>query len=204
MPDHDPRIDAYIEKAQLFAQPILKHLRQLVHDACPDVIETMKWSMPFFDYKGPLCNMASFKAHCSFGFWKGALLSDPNGVLEQKEDQAMGSFGRITDIRDLPNDKILRGFIQQAAQINDDGIKVIKPAKEKPAATTLQMPEILTAALRENKTAATVFEQFTPGKKKEYIEWINDAKTEKTRNSRLATAITWISEGKARNWQYQK
>jgi uncharacterized protein YdeI (YjbR/CyaY-like superfamily) len=199
MPATDPRVDAYIEKAKDFAKPILNHLRELVHEACPDVTETMKWSFPHFDYKGMMCSMAAFKEHCAFSFWKQALLEQ---TAFPAEKTAMGSFGRITSLRDLPNDKTLKKLIIDAARLNDEGIKINRPvSKEK---KELIVPEILAAALKTNALAAETFNNFPYSKKKEYVEWITEAKTEATRDKRLGTTIEWLAEGKARNWKYEK
>lgn len=200
MAKKDPRVDAYIAKAQPFAQPILKHLRKLVHQACPQVEETIKWSFAAFDYKGIFCSMASFKQHCTFGFWKTALLHDPKGILDSK-NEAMGSLGRITSMDDLPSDKIIIGFIKQAMALNDKGVK-LPPRKKTTVATVPKMPAFFKRALLANKKAAAQFEKFPPGQKKEYIVWLTEAKTEATREKRLETAIEWISEGKIRNWKY--
>src|SRR5690606_18298640 len=199
MPTVDPRIDAYIEKSADFAQPILQHIRKVVHKACPDVVETVKWGMPHFDHKGPLCHMAAFKQHCAFGFWKQELLAQDAFPAEKT---AMGGFGRIASLKDLPKDKVLIGLIRQAMELNEKGIKVQKKPAEKKA--DLPVPESLAAALEKNKKAQAVFDGFPPGKRKEYIEWINDAKTDATRAKRVATSVEWISEGKGRNWKYQK
>ena len=202
MPTTDKRIDAYIEKKADFAKPILKHLRELVHKACPDAEETIKWGMPFFDYKeSVLCAMAAFKEHCSFTFWKAKLMKDPEGILQVAERHAMGNFDRITSLKDLPSDKTLIAYIKEAAKLNEDDIKL--PPRKKAAPTELKMPVDFAAALKKNKKANTVFENFTPGKKKEYIEWITEAKTEPTKIKRIETAVEWIAEGKSRNWKYQ-
>ncbi|MEO7310922.1 MAG: DUF1801 domain-containing protein [Chitinophagaceae bacterium] len=111
MPTIDPRVDAYIEKSAPFAQPILLHLRKLVHKACPQVVETIKWSFANFDYKGMFCSFAAFKQHCAFGFWKTALMADPEGVLSEKKNEAMGCLGRITSMKDLPPDAVIIRFI---------------------------------------------------------------------------------------------
>lgn len=198
MPSIDPRIDAYIENAAEFAQPILLHLRNLVHKACPDVTETLKWSMPAFEYKGILCGFAAFKAHCTFMFWKQSLL-ESDAFPESKT--AMGSFGRITSRKDLPTDKVIIGLVHQAMELNEKGIKV--PKKPATAKKELVVPEILTAALKKNKAASETFDKFPYSCKKEYIEWIAEAKTEPTREKRLATTIEWLSEGKRRNWKYE-
>ena len=195
----DPRIDAYIGKSADFAKPILLHLRKLIHAGCPDVEETLKWGHPSFMYKGILCGFAAFKEHCTFGFWKGALIVGNN---KGKIAEAMGQFGRITKLSEFPKDSIMLGYIQEAAELNDAGIKV--PSKPKPIKRKLSTPGYLMTVLRKNKKALTAFENFSPSHKKEYIEWITEAKTEETRTKRLETAITWMSKGKSRNWKYIK
>jgi len=197
MPTVDPRVDAYIEKSAEFSKPILVHIRKLVHKACPDITETMKWSFPHFDHKGTVCSMASFKQHCAFGFWKQALLEQDAFPAEKT---AMGSFGRITTVKDLPADKVMIGLIQQAVELNEKGIKVAKKPVEK---KELIVPKDLTSALSKNKTAKTTFDKFSPSHKREYVAWIEEAKTEPTRNKRLATTVEWLSEGKSRNWKYE-
>jgi uncharacterized protein YdeI (YjbR/CyaY-like superfamily) len=199
MPVMDPRVDAYIEKSAEFARPILTHLRKLVHKACPDVEETMKWSMPHFDFKGPLCNMAAFKQHCAFGFWKQTLLEDD--AIPQDRN-TLSAFGKITSLKDLPSDKVLTGLIHKAIELNEKGIKV--PKKPATVKKELVIPEILTKALAKNKKAREVFEKFSYSHKKEYVEWITEAKTEPTREKRLASTIEWLTEGKHRNWKYEK
>lgn len=198
MPKIDPRVDEYIEESEDFARPILTHIRELVHRACPDVSETLKWSMPSFEYKGILCGIASFKAHCAFMFWKQSLIESD---AFPKEKTAMGSFGKITSLKDLPSDKVIISLIHKAIELNEKGIKVEKKAKPK---AKIAVPEILAAALKKNKKAAATFEEFPPSCKREYIEWITDAKTDATRDKRLATAIEWMAEGKRRNWKYEK
>lgn len=198
MPTVDPRVDAYIQKSAEFAQPILTHLRKLIHKACPDVVETIKWSMPGFEYKGFLCNFAAFKQHCAFGFWKQSVME--SDAFPQNKT-AMGSFGRLTSVKDLPSDKVMIGLIKQAAKLNDDGVKVQRkaPAPKK----DLVVPADLTKALSKNKAAKTAFENFSYSHKKEYVQWIEEAKTEPTRNKRVATTVEWLSEGKSRNWKYE-
>jgi uncharacterized protein YdeI (YjbR/CyaY-like superfamily) len=155
--------------------------------------------MPFFEYKGPLANMASFKAHCAFGFWKQALM-ESDAIPAEKT--AMGTFGRITSLDDLPDDKTMIGLIKQAVKLNEDGVKVERKAPS--ADKTLVVPEALTAALEQNAQACEHFNAFPYSKKKDYVEWINEAKTDATREKRLATTIEWLSEGKARHWKYEK
>ena len=198
MPATDARIDAYIEKSADFAQPILTHLRKLIHKACPQVTETVKWGMPSFEYKGILCGIAAFKQHCTFMFWKQSLMETD---AFPKNKTAMGSFGRITSLKDLPPDKVMIGLIHQAIELNEKGVKVQK----KPPTTKkdLVVPDELTKVLSKNKKAKTVFDNFSYSQKKEYVEWIADAKTEPTRNKRLATTVEWLSEGKRRNWKYE-
>jgi len=203
MPTTDKRIDAYIEKKADFAKPVLNHLRQIVHKACPEAEETIKWSMPFFDYKGStLCGMSAFKEHCAFMFWKAKLMKDPEGILQVAERAAMGNFNRITSLKDLPSDKILIAYIKEAMRLNEEDVKL--PARKKAAVKELEMPADFAAALKKNKNAQTVFDSFPPGKRKDYIEWITEAKTEATKLKRIETAVEWIAEGKARHWKYQK
>lgn len=194
----DPRINAYIEKSAEFAKPILTHIRKLVQKACPDITETMKWSFPHFDHKGTVCSMASFKQNCAFGFWKQSLLEQ---AAFPTEKTAMGSFGRITSVKDLPSDKVMIGLIHQAVELNEKGIKVAKKPVEK---KELVVPKDLTSALSKSKTAKVTFDNFSQSHKREYVAWIEEAKTEPTRNKRLATTVEWLSEGKSKNWKYEK
>jgi len=198
----DPRVDAYIAKAQPFAKPILTHIRKVVHAACPDVVETVKWSHPHFDYKGIFCGMSSFKEHAAFGFWKGALLKDLVPAMPLPQEEAMGQFGRIKSLADLPNEKLLTKIVIAAAKLNDENVKVPKP-KPKPK-PPIKVPPYFSAALKRNKKAAAAFEAFPPSHRREYLEWITEAKTQETRDRRMAQAIEWIGEGKGRNWKYEK
>jgi len=198
MPTTDPRVDAYIEKSKDFAKPILTHIRALVHATCPEATETLKWSMPSFEYKGILCGFAAFKEHCTFGFWKQTLM-ESDAFSETKT--AMGSFGKLTSLKDLPSDAVMKKLIKQAMKLNDDGVKVTKPKHEK---KEVVIPEILLEALAKNEKAAETYNNFPPSCRREYAEWIAEAKTEPTREKRLAQTIEWLSEGKRRNWKYEK
>jgi uncharacterized protein YdeI (YjbR/CyaY-like superfamily) len=204
----NPKVDAYIAKAQPFAQPILIHIRKLVHKGCPQIEETIKWSRPFFEYKGNiLCNMSGFKEHCSLGFWGQEIAAVLREAKLVSEGEGMGTFGKITRIKDLPPEKEIVGWVKQAAIFVDDGTytspisarrTVVKPAKP-----TLKTPPEFSAALKKSKKAAAAFEKFSPSCKREYIEWIAEAKRLETREKRVATAVEWIAEGKQRNWKYQ-
>jgi uncharacterized protein YdeI (YjbR/CyaY-like superfamily) len=204
MPAFNKSIDAYIAKSADFAKPILNHLRELIHNACPDVEEKIKWGMPFFDYKGEMmCHMASFKQHCAFGFWKGSIMKDPVLKETAQSEVAMGHLGRITSLKDLPADKKITSWIKEAMLLNDNGIKLppkIKSTQKK----EIIVPDYFTKAIAKNKKAKTVFDAFAYSHKKEYVQWITEAKTEETRNKRMAAAIEMIAEGKARNWKYEK
>ena len=198
MATKDSRIDAYIAKSADFAKPILKHLRKVVHAGCPEVVETMKWSMPHFDHKGLMCGMAAFKEHCGFGFWKADLVLDRG---EDREKSGIGSFGPVRSLADLPNEKTLVGYVKKAAALNEAGVQVprrTQPKKRKP----LPMPADFTAALKKNRKARKTFDDFSPSHRREYIEWITEAKREETRKERLAKSLKWLAEGKARNWKY--
>jgi uncharacterized protein YdeI (YjbR/CyaY-like superfamily) len=200
MAKRDERVDAYIAGSAEFARPILEHLRAIVHAACPEVEETMKWSFPHFQYKGMLCSMAAFKEHCAFGFWNGALIV-PDAA--EANEQAMGHLGRISKLSDLPSKKVLAGYIRQAVKLNDEGVKARSRAKPKATAPRpVVVPDDLAAALGSHAAARATFEGFSPSHKREYIEWITEARTEATRTKRLNQAIEWLAEGKPRNWKY--
>jgi uncharacterized protein YdeI (YjbR/CyaY-like superfamily) len=197
------QVDAYIAKSADFAKPILRHLRELVHKACPEVQEVIKWGFPNFDYKGVMCSMAAFKEHCSFGFWKASFMRDPKKILQVSDRGSMGNFDRISSLKDLPTDKILIDFIKQSAELNDKGVK--RKVKVTPKGSkSIDTPDYFAKALKKNKVAEEIFENFAYSHRKEYIMWFEEAKTEDTRNKRIAQAIEWISEGKGRNWKYEK
>ncbi len=200
MGTRDPRIDAYIAKSADFAKPILSHLREVVHFACPDVEETMKWSTPHFTYRGMMAGMAAFKEHCAFGFWKGGLIVDTKTATGEK---AAGQFGRITKVADLPPKKVIAGYVKDAMRLNDEGVKA--PGRMKSARKTpkeIVVPDALAAALKKNRKARETFEAFSPSHKREYAQWIAEAKGEDTRTRRVEAAIEWMADGKPRNWKY--
>ena len=202
MATKDKRIDAYIAKSADFAKPIMNHLRKLIHQACPEVVETLKWSMPSFEYKGLMCGFAAFKQHCTFGFWKASLMKDPILMDNARSEEAMGHLGRITSLKDLPSGKKITGWVKEAMKLNDDGKKVakVKPSVKK----ELVIPDYFTVPVKKNKKAWAIFEAFSPSAKKDYVEWITEAKTDETRDKRLQQAIEWMAEGKRRNWKYER
>ena len=195
----DPRIDAYIDKSAEFAQPILEHIRSIVHSACPHVQETIKWGMPHFDYKGIMCGMAAFKSHCTFGFWKGSLIVKS---ADNKNTDAMGQFGRLSNLKDLPSKAKIAAYVKAAMKLNDTGVVSPTRAKRQPRAA-LVMPKDFALAVKRDKRSQATFDEFSPSKKRDYIEWITDAKTEQTRERRIETAVEWLAEGKTRHWKYQ-
>jgi len=194
----DPHVDAYIAKAAPFAQPILTYIREAAHSASPDIGEDMKWSHPHFVYKGMIAGMAAFKAHCAFGFWKGKLVVDDPG----EGTEAMGQFGRIATVKDLPPKKVLSGYVKKAMKLNDEGVPSPMQSKPKTPKPPFVVPRDLAAALKANKKALATFGGFPPSAQREYVEWITEAKTDATRTKRLATAVEWIAEGKRRMWKY--
>lgn len=201
MGSKDERVDAYIDRSAEFARPILRHLRRVVHDGCPKVEETMKWSFPHFMYKGILCSMASFKQHCAFGFWNKELRLNVKG--EARTGEAMGQFGRIEALTDLPSEVVLLRYVREAVRLADSGRKPVpRPASgPKPALT---VPSDLLLALKKSAKARATFDQFNYSHKKEYIEWLTEAKTDATRKRRLETAVEWMAQGKPRNWKYME
>jgi uncharacterized protein YdeI (YjbR/CyaY-like superfamily) len=196
----DPRVDAYIAKAAPFAQPILKHLRKLIHTACPAATEDIKWSMPSFIYNEKiLCGIAAFKAHATLGFWHRGM----EDLLKKelgKTGEAMGLLGKITSLDDLPADKVLIGYIRTAMSLHDSGTAARPKSKPRPA---LPEPADLKDALKRSKKAAATWATFSPSCRREYIEWITEARRPETREQRLLTTIEWTAEGKSRNWKYE-
>jgi uncharacterized protein YdeI (YjbR/CyaY-like superfamily) len=193
MPTIDPRVDAYIAKSADFARPILTHLRALVHAGCPGVEETIKWRSPHFMFHGMLCSMAAFKQHCVFGFWNGEL-----GL--PAEMTAMGQFGRIEALSDLPADSRLIALVRKAARLNASGVK--RPPRLKHPKQPIAVPDDLARALAKNARARATFDGFAPSHRREYLEWITEARTDTTRSRRVESAIEWMAEGKPRNWKY--
>ncbi len=194
----DPRIDAYIDtKAADFAKPILRHLRSVIQEACPDCEETLKWSMPSFIYKGKiLAGLASFKAHASFGFWSGSQVVDTS----DKAATSMGQFGRLTSLDDLPDRKTLIELTHKAMKLIDDGVK---PVRNKTVKAPFSVPQDLQAAIEGAPTAKATWDAFSPSCQREYVEWVTEAKRDETRTKRLNQTIEWLTEGKKRNWKYE-
>lgn len=193
----DPRVDDYIAKAAPFAQPILRRIRDVVHAGCPDVEETMKWSFPHFMHHGILCSMASFKSHCAFGFWKEQLMTGTTGP----DGAVAPQFGRVTSVKDLPPKAAFVRLVKEAVRLNEDGVKPApRPATDR--SRSVRAPADLLAALRNNPAARAAYEEMSPSHKREYIEWITEAKRDETRKRRVAAAVEWIAEGRIRNWRY--
>ncbi len=198
-------VDHYIGKSSAFAQPILWHLRELVHKAVPGVDETMKWSRPFFMYRGIILgNISAFKEHCSFGLW-GADIAAQLRADGINSAEGMGTFGKIRTLKDLPSDKQMLKYIKQAVSLLDDGTrtKSIERKPQRVAKAELVTPPELVAALKKNKAAEKVFAAFAPSHRKEYIEWITEAKRDETRAKRVTQTVDWLAEGKRRNWKYE-
>jgi uncharacterized protein YdeI (YjbR/CyaY-like superfamily) len=202
MPKRDPRVDAYIAKAADFARPILTHFRAIVDAACPDATETIKWGTPSWDYAGSaLCSMAAFKQHCSYGFWRANLLTLNGKPLGFGAD---GQLSHISSTKELPARGALITLVKQAAKLNADGVTGSVMSGPRAPRSSLPVPADLKRALSGNKKAGATFENFPPSHRREYVEWIIEAKREETRAKRIASAVEWLSEGKPRNWKYMK
>lgn len=199
MPKTDPRVDAYIDKSAEFARPILRHLRKLVHQGCPEIEETLKWSAPAFVLEGIVCGMAAFKAHCTFGFWRGEEV-----VATGRQREAMGQFGRIEKLADLPADREIVALVRRAAKLDAEGPKPAPPRKH--PRPEIPVPADFAAALarRGQAAARATWQRLAPSHRREYLEWITEAKAEATRARRLATTLEWLAEGKSRNWKYER
>ena len=199
--DTHPHTDALIAKAQPFARPILEHIRALMHQHLPEGAEEKKWSAAAFTYKGSIVSMMmGFKEHATFGFWYGKAVTGGTG----HEDAAMGSFGKMKSLADLPSDEALAKMIAKSVELIDAGVKPPQFAGEKkPPKLEAEVPPALAGAVAANPTAQGVWDKFTPGQRREYCEWIGEAKRDETRDKRIVEAIGWIAEGKKRNWKYE-
>jgi uncharacterized protein YdeI (YjbR/CyaY-like superfamily) len=193
----DPRIDAYIARQADFARPILVYLRETVHDACPDCEETLKWSSPSFMYKGKiLAGFAAFKAHATFGYWSGSQVLDAS----PEQQSAMGQFGRLTSLADLPSRATLVELTHKAMKLIDDGVK---PIRNKTVKAPFSVPQDLRAAIDAVPAAKATFDGFPPSQQREYADWVGEAKRDETRARRLALSVEWLAQGKRRNWKYE-
>ncbi|MEY8758447.1 YdeI/OmpD-associated family protein [Chryseobacterium tongliaoense] len=202
MEKYSSKIDGYIEKSQDFAKPILRYIRETVHEFCPEAEETMKWSFPHFIYQGKnLCAMASFKQHCTFGFWLEKEMKTMKDITQDIEKNSMFSLGKITKIEDLPSKPQLKKAIKEAMELTELGVTL---KKAPPSKKETEIPDYFKKALDENKQAGEVFKKASPSFRKEYIMWVTEAKTETTRNKRLEQSLEWMAEGKSRNWKYEK
>ena len=201
MGSHDPRVDSYIAKAAPFAQPILEHLRALVHASCPEVAEDIKWSMPFFIYRGsPMCQMAAFKQHCAFGFWRHRDVVD---AKDGPDDEGMGQFGKIATLKDLPPRKAFAASIKKAMAVIDSGTRPKRPSSAPKPPPSLPDDLATLLAQKQHAAARKTYDGFPPSAQRDYVEWITEAKTEATRQKRIATTLEWLAEGKRRNWKYE-
>lgn len=185
-------VDAYIARSAAFARPILERVRDAFHAGAPEVVETIKWGAPHFDYKGPLGSMAAFREHVRWGFWKSKLIEGAPGM----------SDGKLRTASELPPSKVMVAFVREAARLNEEGIKL--PRRPRKAAAPVRVPPDLERALAGKKKAREAFESMPPSHRREYVEWITEAKKEETRARRIATALEWLAEGKSRNWKYER
>lgn len=202
MPAHDPRIDAYIAKAAPFAQPILKHLRALIHRALPEAEEGIKWGMPHFMVGGKnVSGFAAFKAHCAFVIHGDGRQGEPEG--EGAKSAGMGGYGKIASLADLPDDAELESKVREAAKRVAISGTALKPKAKKPPKPAIPMPDDFAAALARQTSAKASYEIFSPAQQREYLEWITQAKQAATREKRIAQAVVWLAEGKKRNWKYE-
>jgi uncharacterized protein YdeI (YjbR/CyaY-like superfamily) len=199
MGTRDPRVDAYIARSAPFAQPILEQIREQMHRHCPDLEETIKWGFPHFDHHGVMASMAAFKAHASLSFWKAALLG-----IGDKPEATMGHFGRLMTVRDLPGPREMARLIKAAMALNEAGITTPARAKPKQPAKPAQVPGYFLAALQAMPAAQAGFQALSTSRQNEYIDWLEEAKTEATRAKRLAQAVAWLVERKSRNWKYER
>lgn len=195
-------IDAYIQRASPEFQLMMERLRDAVHRHCPEIEETLKWSMPSFIYRGKiLCAMAAFKQHMSFGYWEHEAVKGADAVRD-----GMGSYGKMRGPANMPKAAALKNDIRKAMTLIDEmlsGVAPVKPKAAKKAKPALSVPEDFQLALARKPKALKYFDAFSPSQRREYVEWIVEAKREDTRTRRIAQAVEWLSEGKRRNWKYE-
>jgi len=195
------KVDAYIARQADFARPILQRLREQFHRACPDIEETIKWGVPYFVKGGLVGGTAGFKRHVTLGFWKQKVMQDPHGLFGPGSGSTMSAL-KFSSLDELPPDGVICEYIREAVRLNEAGVKV--PVPKRRARDKLDTPPVLAKALRANPAAATTFESFSYSHRRDYVEWISEAKQTATRDRRLAQAIEWLAEGKPRNWKYMK
>jgi uncharacterized protein YdeI (YjbR/CyaY-like superfamily) len=199
----NPKVDAYSQQAEAFAQPILRQLRDIIHAACPEVVEDIKYGIPHFSYRGDyLCIFAAYKSHCSFTLYKDALMKDARLRGNSDLPAAKRFMGKLTSVADLPSTDDLKSWLKEAMALNEIGMKL--PQREPKTPKDVVMPAAFVEALNANPQAKAVFESKSPSFRKEYNVWIGDARTEATREKRIAEALPWIAEGKGRFWKLAK
>jgi len=199
----NPKVDAYILNTAPFAQPILNELRATLETAEPELEETIKWGFPCFTFQSKLiCSFSAYKNHCVFRFWQGSNLKDSAGILTKVGETEMGELSKIKNLEDLPNSEILINYIREAIELSKKkSTKTI--VSEKKITIDLKsydLQEIFSSFPKQ----AEKFDTFSPSHRKEYISWINEAKTEDTKLKRIKTMMEWLLEGKSRNWKYEK
>jgi hypothetical protein len=205
--DHNAQVTAYAAAMPAYAQPIFAHLRALIHTTCPDTDEAIKWSIPHFERDGDyLCIFAASPGHASFTFYKQQLMSDPR-LRDNLNLPAIKRFmGRLTSLSDLPDDATLAAMLQEAADLNARGVRLPDRAPKTPP--VIDMPSAVATAvataLAANPAAQAVWDAKSAAWRKDYLVWITAAKTDPTRDARIAEALDWIADGKARFWKYQK
>lgn len=200
----DKRIDAYIARAKPFAQPVLRHVRAVVHEGCADVEETIKWGFPHFYFnKKPLVGMAAFKEHAALNFWRADQIPALKALRLSTEKKGMGTLGRLTAVSDLPPKKTLVSWVRTAARLATTDVAVAMSTPKK-VRKVLRAPSVFVAAIKKNKKAWAAYSAFSQTAKNDYIEWIVEAKTDATRERRMAEAVRWMADGKTRNWKYQR
>jgi len=203
MSNFSPEVDRYIANAAPFARPILEKIRKAFHAASPEIEEVMKWGMPHFQHKGIVGSMAAFKQHVNWCLWKAKLMKDPKGILTGSAGESAMGIVRLTEETQGPSEKVLLEYVREAIRLNDEGVKIARPAKKSPAPPP-ELPADLVAELKKNTEARKTFDSFPPSHQREYITWIVEAKQEATRKKRLATTLEWLAEGKPRNWKYME
>lgn len=196
MNEASENITAYIEKATPEFKEVMIALRSVLNNPNFDIKEDWKWGAPNFNNEGMICWLAHFRNHVGMNFFKGTLIKDKYNLFTHYREEKGNRQLKFSDINQIIPEQI-EYYIEEAIKLNQENIKVVKKEID------TSLPLDLETELNNNPKAKMFFESLAPSYKRDYIEWIEEAKREATRTKRLATTMEWLSEGKKKNWKYE-
>jgi hypothetical protein len=195
------QINQYMAELPEWQRRMLVRLRQLIHEAAPEVEEAWRWDKPHFDNAGIMVGLCAFKEHVAVWFHKGALLKDTKKLFEataRTEEKGMRAYKLHEG--DKINEAAFLDLVKQAVAVNDKGTKL---REAKPTKKALVVPEDLEQVLRKDPTAWANWEAFPVGHRRAYVEWVTDARQEETRKRRIAQSLEKIREGEQQEERHQ-